>query len=99
MNIRGSSTFAPLTISSIGILSAGLCRFSLLCPTALSRNCRLGAFDLTYPVESLSSDSSARLNVNTPVDDEKLTASLEDGVLTLTLPVKPTALPRQIAVN
>ncbi len=40
-----------------------------------------------------------RLNVNTPVDDEKLTASLEDGVLTLTLPVKPTALPRQIAVN
>lgn len=40
-----------------------------------------------------------RLNVNTPVDDEKLTASLEDGVLTLTLPVKPTALPRQISVN
>ena len=40
-----------------------------------------------------------RLNVNTPVDDEKLTASLEDGVLTLTLPVKPMALPRQIAVN
>jgi HSP20 family protein len=40
-----------------------------------------------------------RLNVNTPVDDERLSATLEDGVLTLTLPVKPTALPRQIAVN
>jgi HSP20 family protein len=40
-----------------------------------------------------------RLNVNTPVDDERLSAALEDGVLTLMLPVKPTALPRQIAVN
>jgi HSP20 family molecular chaperone IbpA len=37
--------------------------------------------------------------VNTPVDDERLSAALEDGVLTLMLPVKPTALPRQIAVN
>lgn len=40
-----------------------------------------------------------RLKVNTPVDDGQLSASLEDGVLTLTLPVKAAALPRQISVN
>lgn len=40
-----------------------------------------------------------RLKVNTPVDDGKLSASLEDGVLTLTMPVKAAALPRQISVN
>ena len=40
-----------------------------------------------------------RLKVNSPVDDGKLSASLEDGVLTLTLPVKAAALPRQISVN
>jgi HSP20 family protein len=40
-----------------------------------------------------------RLKVNTPVDDGRLSASLEDGVLTLTMPVKAAALPRQISVN
>lgn len=40
-----------------------------------------------------------RLHVNTPVDDERLTATLEDGVLSLTLPMKATATPRQISVN
>lgn len=40
-----------------------------------------------------------KLKVNTPVEDGKLAASLEDGVLTLTLPVKAAALPRQISVN
>jgi len=40
-----------------------------------------------------------RLHVNTPVDDERLTATLEDGVLSLTLPMKATAMPRQISVN
>jgi len=40
-----------------------------------------------------------RLRVNTPVDEDKLTANLEDGVLTLKLPVKEAAKPRQIQVQ
>ncbi len=40
-----------------------------------------------------------RLRLNTPVDEDKLTAVLENGVLTLRLPVKETAKPRKIAVQ
>ena len=39
-----------------------------------------------------------RLRLNTPVDDEKMAAKLEDGVLTLRLPLKEVAKPRQIPV-
>ncbi|WP_395751612.1 Hsp20/alpha crystallin family protein [Prosthecobacter sp.] len=39
-----------------------------------------------------------RLRLNTPVDEEKMTAKLEDGVLTLRLPLKEVAKPRQIPV-
>ncbi|SKA86547.1 HSP20 family protein [Prosthecobacter debontii] len=40
-----------------------------------------------------------RLKLNTPVDEDKLTANLQDGVLTLNLPVKEAAKPRRIAVE
>lgn len=40
-----------------------------------------------------------RLRVNTPVDEEKLSAVLENGILTLRLPVKETAKPRKIEVQ
>lgn len=40
-----------------------------------------------------------RLRLNTPVDEDKMTAKLENGVLTLTLPLKEAAKPRQITVN
>lgn len=39
------------------------------------------------------------LRINAQVDEEKLNASLEDGVLTLTLPLKPSTQPRRIEVN
>ena len=39
------------------------------------------------------------LRINALVDEERLTAALEDGVLTLTLPVKPATQPRRISVN
>jgi HSP20 family protein len=39
-----------------------------------------------------------RLRLNTPVEEEKMTAKLEDGVLTLRLPLKEVAKPRQIPV-
>ncbi|MCA1963389.1 MAG: Hsp20/alpha crystallin family protein [Prosthecobacter sp.] len=39
------------------------------------------------------------LRINAQVDEEKLAASLEDGVLTLTLPLKPSTQPRRIEVN
>lgn len=39
-----------------------------------------------------------RLRLNTPVEEEKMTARLEDGVLVLTLPIKQAAKPRQIPV-
>jgi HSP20 family protein len=44
-------------------------------------------------------DFQLRLRLNTPVDEEKLSASMEDGVLTLHLPVKETAKPRRIEVQ
>lgn len=40
-----------------------------------------------------------RLKLNAPVNDAALTAKLEDGVLTLSLPVKEAAKPRVIAVQ
>jgi HSP20 family protein len=40
-----------------------------------------------------------RLRLNTPVDEEKMTAKLEDGVLTIALPIKQAAKPRQIAIQ
>lgn len=40
-----------------------------------------------------------RLRLNTPVDEDKMTAKLEDGVLTITLPIKQAAKPKQIVVN
>jgi HSP20 family molecular chaperone IbpA len=33
------------------------------------------------------------------VDEDRLAAALEDGVLTLTLPLKPATQPRRISVN
>ena len=40
-----------------------------------------------------------RLRLNTPVEEEKMTAKLEDGVLAIILPLRQTAKPRQITVN
>lgn len=40
-----------------------------------------------------------RLRVNTPVEEDKLTAALEDGVLKLTLPLKAAAKARRIDVQ
>ena len=39
-----------------------------------------------------------RLRLNTPVEEEKMTAKLDEGVLTLRLPLKEVAKPRQIPV-
>ena len=39
-----------------------------------------------------------RLRLNTPVEEDKMTAKLEDGLLTLRLPLKEVAKPRQIPV-
>jgi HSP20 family protein len=39
-----------------------------------------------------------RLRLNTPVVEEQMTAKLEDGVLTVRLPLKEVAKPRQIPV-
>lgn len=40
-----------------------------------------------------------RLRLNTPVDEDQLKASLENGVLTLTLPVKEAAKPRRVEIQ
>ena len=40
-----------------------------------------------------------RLRLNAPIDDAKLSAQFNDGVLTVTLPIREAAKPRQIAVN
>lgn len=40
-----------------------------------------------------------RLRLNTPVDEDQMTAKLEDGVLTIALPIKQAAKPRQIAIQ
>jgi HSP20 family protein len=44
-------------------------------------------------------DYALHLRLNGPIDDEKLTASYADAVLTITLPVRESAKPRLIAVN
>lgn len=44
-------------------------------------------------------DFLLRLRLNTEVDEDKMTAALEHGVLTLRLPVKETAKPRRIEVQ
>lgn len=44
-------------------------------------------------------DYQLRLRLNTPVDEDKLKATLENGVLTLTVPVKETAKPRRVEVQ
>jgi HSP20 family protein len=44
-------------------------------------------------------DFQLRLRLNTPVDEDKLSASMENGLLTLHLPVKETAKPRRIQVQ
>ncbi|MDB6073894.1 MAG: heat shock protein Hsp20 [Verrucomicrobiaceae bacterium] len=40
-----------------------------------------------------------RLKLNSRVDEEKLTAQLLDGVLTLTLPIREAAKARRVEVN
>ncbi|MFM7606737.1 MAG: Hsp20/alpha crystallin family protein [Prosthecobacter sp.] len=40
-----------------------------------------------------------RLRLNKPVDEDKMTAKLEGGVLIITLPFQEVARPRQILVN
>jgi HSP20 family protein len=49
--------------------------------------------------EISTADFQLRLRLNAPVDEEKMSASMEDGVLTLHLPVKETAKPRRIQVQ
>ena len=39
-----------------------------------------------------------RLRLNAPVNEEQMTAQFEDGVLSLRLPLKEVAKPRQIPV-
>lgn len=40
-----------------------------------------------------------RLRLNAPIDEDKLSAQFTDGVVTITLPIREAAKPRQIAVN
>lgn len=40
-----------------------------------------------------------RLRLNTPVDEDQMTAKLDDGVLSIRLPLKEIAKPRQIAIQ
>lgn len=44
-------------------------------------------------------DFLLRLKLNAPVDEGRMSAKLEDGVLTLNLPVKEAAKPRHIEVS
>jgi len=44
-------------------------------------------------------DYRLRLRLNVDVDADKISAHVEDGMLTLTLPVREEAKPRSIAVN
>lgn len=44
-------------------------------------------------------DFQLRLRLNAPVDEDKMKATLEDGVLTLNLPIRETAMPRRIEVQ
>lgn len=49
--------------------------------------------------ELLEDDFHLRLKLNAPVDEGQLTARLEHGVLTVSLPLKETAKPRMIPVG
>ncbi len=49
--------------------------------------------------ELSDADYSLRLRLSIPVDEARLTAQLADGVLTLTLPLRESAKPRQIPLN
>lgn len=49
--------------------------------------------------ELLRQDYLLRLRLNTPVDEDKLAAKLEDGVLCVTLPLKALSKPRTFSVN
>ena len=40
-----------------------------------------------------------RLRLNTPIDEDKVAAQFADGVLSVTLPIRGAAKPRQIAIN
>jgi HSP20 family protein len=44
-------------------------------------------------------DFRLRLRLNAPVDEDQMKASLEDGVLTLQLPIREAAKPRQIEIE
>lgn len=49
--------------------------------------------------ELIEDDFALRLKLSTPVDENKLAAKLEDGVLTVELPVKGAVKPRTIPVD
>ncbi len=49
--------------------------------------------------ELIDDDYVLRLKLNAPVDENKLTAKLEHGVLAVELPVKDAVKPRAIPVN
>jgi len=49
--------------------------------------------------ELVEDDFDLRLKLNAPVDEGRLTASLDSGVLTVNLPVKETSKPRAILVS
>ena len=49
--------------------------------------------------ERVSGELSRRLRLNTPIDAGKVSATLENGILTLTLPKAESARPRKIAVS
>jgi HSP20 family molecular chaperone IbpA len=49
--------------------------------------------------ESADSDYSLKLQLNVEVEEDSITASTEDGVLTLRLPIAEEAKPRSIAID
>ena len=52
-----------------------------------------------YRKESWSGSFQRTLPLPTSVDGEKIKAELKDGILTITLPKREEAKPKQIAVN
>jgi len=52
-----------------------------------------------YKKESWSGSFQRTLSMPTSVDAEKIQAELKDGILTITLPKKEEAKPKQISVN
>lgn len=53
----------------------------------------------TLHSEIATLDFLLRLRLNTPVDEERLKAAVENGVLSVQLPVKEAAKPRRIEVR